>query len=81
LPPSQERQYRAERNDLSRLISQVLDDGVRRGAMRAGIDTRIAAESLLGMIRGFNRYGREYTSPDHAAEIITSIFLDGCTTR
>ena len=81
LPPSQERQYRAERNDLSRLISEVLDDGVRRGAMKSGIDTRIAAESLLGMIRGFNRYGREYTSPDRAAEIITSIFLDGCAAR
>ena len=35
LPPSQERQYRAQRNDLSRLISDVLDDGVRRGAMQA----------------------------------------------
>ncbi|MGA6970354.1 MAG: TetR/AcrR family transcriptional regulator [Candidatus Binatus sp.] len=81
LPPSQERQYRAERNELSRLVSGVLDDGLRRGAMPAGIDTRIAAESLLGMIRGFNRYGREYTSPDRAIDIITTIFLDGCSAR
>ena len=43
LRPSQERQYQAQRNDLSRLISGVLDEGVRRGAMRPGIDTRIAA--------------------------------------
>jgi AcrR family transcriptional regulator len=81
LPPSQERQYRAQRNDLSRLISEVLDDGVRSGAMRAGIDTRVVAESLLGMMRGINRYGREFTTPERAAEIITSIFLDGYVAR
>jgi AcrR family transcriptional regulator len=81
LPPSQERQYRAQRNDLARLISGVFDDGIRRGAMRPGTDTRIAAETLLGMMRGINRYGREYTSPERAIEIITSIFLDGCAAR
>ena len=79
LPPSQERQYRAQRNDLSQLIRGVLDDGVRRGEMRSGIDTRMAAESLLGMIRGLNRYGREYTTPERAIDIAASIFFDGCT--
>ena len=81
LPPSQERQYRAQRNDLSRLISGVLDEGIRRGAMRPGIDTRVAAEALLGMVRGINRYGREYTTPDRAVDIVTSIFLEGCAAR
>jgi AcrR family transcriptional regulator len=81
LPPSQERQYRAQRNDLSRLISGVLDEGVRRGTMRPGIDTRIAAEAMLGMVRGINRYGREYTTPDRAVDIVTSIFLDGYAAR
>jgi hypothetical protein len=66
---------------LSRLISGVLDDGVKRGAMIPGIDTRIAAESLLGMMRGINRYGREYTTPDRAIDIVISIFLDGCAAR
>jgi AcrR family transcriptional regulator len=81
LPPSQERQYRAQRNDLSRLLSGVFDDGVRRGAIRPGFDTRVAAESILGMIRGINRYGREYTTPDRAVEIVISIFLDGYAAR
>jgi AcrR family transcriptional regulator len=81
LPPSQERQYRAQRNDLSRLISGVLDEGIRRGAMRPGMDTRVAAEALLGMVRGINRYGREYISPDRAADTVTSIFLEGCAAR
>jgi AcrR family transcriptional regulator len=81
LPPSQERQYRAQRNELSRLISGVLDEAVRRGTMRPGYDTRVAAEALLGMIRGINRYGREYTTPDRAVDVVTSIFLDGCAAR
>jgi len=81
LPPSQERQYRAQRNELSRLLSGVLDDGVKRGAMRPGLDTRIAAEALLGMVRGINRYGREHTTPERAIDIVTSIFLDGYTAR
>lgn len=81
LPPSQERQYQVQRNDLSRLISAVLDDGLKHCAMRPGIDTRIAAESLLGMMRGINRYGRQYMTPERAVEVVTSIFLDGCAAR
>jgi AcrR family transcriptional regulator len=81
LPPSQERQFRAQRNDLSQLIRAVLDDGNRRGMMRSGVDTRMAAESLLGMVRGITRYGREYTTPERAVEIITSVFFDGCAPR
>ena len=81
LRPSQERDYQAQRKELARLISVVLDDGVKRGAIRAGLDTRLAAESLLGMMRGINRYGREHTTPERAVDIVTSIFLDGCAER
>jgi AcrR family transcriptional regulator len=81
LPPVQERQYQSQRNDLSRLISGVLDDGVKRGAIRSGLETRLAAESLLGMMRGINRYGRDYTTPDRAVDFVTSIFLAGCAPR
>ena len=81
MPPSQERQYRDQRNELSRLISGVLDEGVKHGAVRPGIDTRIAAESLLGMMRGINRYGRDYATADRAVDIVVSIFLDGYAAR
>ena len=81
LPRSQERQYRAQREDLSRLISAVLDDGVKRGAIRSDLDTQIAAESLLGMMRGITRYSREHTTPDRAGDILTALFLSGCTAR
>ena len=81
LPRSQERQYRAQRSELSRMISGILDDGVKRGAIRSDLDTRTAAESLLGMIRGINRYSRDYTTPERAIDIVTSIFLGGCEVR
>jgi len=81
LPRVQERQYRAQREDLSRLISAVLDDGVKRGAIRSNIDTQIAAESLLGMMRGITRYSREHTTPDRAADILTALFLSGGAAR
>ena len=81
LPRVQERQYRAQREDLSRLISAVLDDGVKRGAIRSDIDTQIAAESLLGMMRGITRYSREHTTPDRATDILTALFLSGCAAR
>jgi AcrR family transcriptional regulator len=81
LPRSQERQYRAQRSELSRMISGILDDGVKRGAIRSDLETRTAAESLLGMMRGINRYSRDYTTPERAIDIVTSIFLGGCEVR
>ena len=81
LPRVQERQYRAQREDLSRLIGAVLEDGVKRGAIRSDIDTQIAAESLLGMMRGITRYSREHTTPDRATDILTALFLSGCAAR
>ena len=81
LPRSQERQYRAQRNELSRLISGVLDEGIKRGAIRPDLDTQIAAESILGMMRGINLYSRQHTTPDRAVDIVTSIFLGGCAAR
>lgn len=79
LPRALERQYRAQRHEMSRLVCGVLNEGVRGGAIRPNIDTRIAAESLLGMMRGINRYGRDYTTPERAADLVTEIFLSGCS--
>src|SRR5260370_4957981 len=69
LPPSQERQYRAQRNELSRLATWLSGERIKRGAMRPGIDTRIAAESLLRMIRCINPHDRDYTTPQRAVHI------------
>jgi len=81
LPPAQARAYREQRERLARMLSEVLRDGIERGAIRGDIDTRLAAESMLGMVRGLNRYGREFATPEVAVETIITIFLEGCTPK
>ncbi|HVA81302.1 MAG TPA: TetR/AcrR family transcriptional regulator [Candidatus Binataceae bacterium] len=81
LPRDQARAYRAQRRNLARMLSEVLREGAERGAIRADLDTRLAAESVLGMVRGLNRYGREFATADVASDTIIAIFLDGCGTR
>jgi AcrR family transcriptional regulator len=81
IPVSLERSYRKQRHELSKMISAILDEGVETGALREGLDTRIVAESLLGMLRGINRYCREYATPASAADAVLSVFLDGCAVR
>jgi len=78
LPARVERQYRAQRGELARLVEKVIRTGIDSGAIRHDLNTRIAAETLLGMLRGINRYCREFTTPDDAAQIVASIFLNGC---
>ena len=78
IPASLERSYRKERHELAKLVGGILDDGIKRGALRADLDTRIVAESLLGMLRGINRYCRDYTTPHLATDAVLSVFIDGC---
>jgi AcrR family transcriptional regulator len=79
LPRRHERLYHAERQRFTALISDVLLRGVDNGSLRSDLDTRIGAEALLGMLRGINRYCREYTTPEAAVPIITAIFIGGCS--
>lgn len=79
IPQSLERSYRKERNELAKLVGAILTEGIASGALREDIDTRIVAESLLGMMRGINRYCRDYTSPDRATQAVMSLFFDGCS--
>ncbi|HUY27842.1 MAG TPA: TetR/AcrR family transcriptional regulator [Candidatus Binataceae bacterium] len=78
LPRGQKRIYHAQRENLARMVAEVLRDGVEHGAIRGDLDTRLAAESVLGMVRGLNRYGREFATPDIAVETIVAIFFEGC---
>jgi len=81
IPASLERSYRKQRKELSEMISAILDEGMEAGTLRAGLDTRVVAESLLGMLRGINRYCREYTTPESAADAVLSIFLEGAAAK
>ncbi|HTT75439.1 MAG TPA: TetR/AcrR family transcriptional regulator [Candidatus Binataceae bacterium] len=80
LPRRQERLYHAQRQEFTELITGVLRAGAEHGSLRADLDTRIAAEALLGMLRGINRYCREYTTPEAAVPILVGIFMSGCGT-
>ncbi|HUN59094.1 MAG TPA: TetR/AcrR family transcriptional regulator [Candidatus Binataceae bacterium] len=79
LPRRQERLYHAQRQEFTELIGAVLRGGIERGSLRSDLDTRIAAEALLGMLRGINRYCREYTTPEAAVPLLVGIFIGGCT--
>jgi AcrR family transcriptional regulator len=81
LRTQQEQQYRARRRELSRLVTDILNDGIRTREVSRSLDTRVAAEALLGMLRGINRYSRDYTDPERAVEVVTSIFFDGCVAK
>jgi AcrR family transcriptional regulator len=81
LPATLERSYLKRRQELAKMISSMLVEGTKSGALRSGLDTRIVAESLLGMLRGINRYCREYATPETAADAVLAIFLDGCASN
>ena len=81
IPASLERRYLKQRHELSKMVSAILVEGIENGSLRADMDTRIVAESLLGMLRGINRYCREYTNPESAAQAVLSLFLDGCASK
>ena len=78
VPRKLERQYRSERMKLSTMIVELLKTAAAEGVVRDSLDARLAAEALLGMIRGVNRYSREYSSPAVAARTVVTIFLSGC---
>lgn len=78
VPRKLQRNYRSERSKLSMMIVEVLRAAAARGALRSKLDERLAAEALLGMVRGINRYAREYTSPSAATRTIVAIFIGGC---
>lgn len=81
LPATLERSYLKQRHELAKMIGTILVEGMKSGALRGGLDTRIVAESLLGMLRGINRYCREYATPESAADAVLSLFLDGCAAK
>jgi len=81
IPARLERSYRKERRELAKVLRAILTEGIKHGEVRADLDTRIVAESLLGMLRGVIRYCQDYTTPEKAAEAVVSVFLEGCAPK
>ena len=79
LPKRQAQQYFAHREELSRIVRELLAEGVATGALRDDLAIGVAAESLLGMLRGINFYREDQMSLEDAVSAAISIFLDGCS--
>jgi AcrR family transcriptional regulator len=79
LPRSQENRYRTERHELSVLITKVLNEGAKAQLIRDDLNLELLAESLLGMMRGINRYRSANVSSEEAALTVVHLFLDGCS--
>lgn len=77
LPREQEVRYRKERGQLSALISEVLREGARTGSIRNDLDFDLMAESLLGMIRGIQRYKPAHVVLEDAVQTVVTTFLHG----
>jgi AcrR family transcriptional regulator len=78
LPKRQAQQYFAQREQLSRIVRELLAEGIEAGTLRDSLAVGVAAESLLGMLRGINFYREDRMSLDDAVSAALSIFLDGC---
>jgi AcrR family transcriptional regulator len=81
LPRAQEIRYRNERGQLSALISQVLREGAGDGLIRNDLDFDLMAESLLGMMRGIQRYKAVDVVLESAVRTVVETFLHGSSPR
>ncbi|MGO9057228.1 MAG: TetR/AcrR family transcriptional regulator [Candidatus Binataceae bacterium] len=81
LPRAQEIRYRRERGHLSSLINEVLREGANSGLIREDLDFDLLSESLLGMIRGVQRYKGPNVQLEEATRTVVATFLYGSTTR
>jgi AcrR family transcriptional regulator len=70
------REWLRRRAQISRVIQRTLEEGVAQGSFRQ-MDARIAAEMLLGMIRGANRYRTRRDRLESLVAAVVELFLDG----
>jgi AcrR family transcriptional regulator len=81
LPRAQELRYRKERGQLAALVSQVLREGAGCGIIRSDLEFDLMAESLLGMIRGVQRYKADHVLLEEAVHTVVEAFLGGSMAR
>ena len=61
------------------MVKEILAQGIEQGALRPDLNLDLAAESLLGMLRGVNFYRDENVSLHDAVASSVGIFLQGCS--
>jgi AcrR family transcriptional regulator len=78
-PDSEAREWLRHRDGLSRVVQEALEAAMRAGQIRR-TDTRIAAEMLLGMMRGVNRYRRHDDRLENLVDGVVDVFMRGVGT-
>jgi AcrR family transcriptional regulator len=73
------REWARYREGLSRVIRETLQAAMAAGQVRR-IDARIAAEMLLGMMRGVNRYRTEQDHLEPLVSLVVDVFMRGVGT-
>ena len=73
------REWLRHRADLVRVVEEALAAAVAAGHVRR-VDTRIATEMLLGMMRGVNRYRVEGDRLEHLVDAVVDVFMCGVGT-
>ncbi len=70
------REWRRRRAEIVDIVQHTLEEAVAAGHMRR-MNARIAAEMLLGMVRGVNRYRRRHDALEDAVAAIVQVFWRG----
>lgn len=73
------REWSRRRTEIARVVERVLAEGVAAGHLQ-DLDARIAAEMLLGMLRGVNRYRTRHDALDDLVAAVVDVFLRGMAT-
>src|SRR6266849_7809024 len=73
------REWLRQREQLALLVAQTVDKAIAVGQVRR-VDARIAAEMLLGMIRGANRYRLRGDRLEDLVGFIVGVFMRGVGT-
>ncbi|HVN87558.1 MAG TPA: TetR/AcrR family transcriptional regulator [Candidatus Binatia bacterium] len=74
------REWLRRRTELSRVVERAVRKAIAAGHVR-DVDPRIAAEMLLGMLRGANRYRTSHDGLEHLVTVVVEMFLGGVGTR
>lgn len=69
-------EWQARRSEIVRMLRRMIDRAIARGEV-SRVHSRLAAEALLGMIRGVCVYRLDSDRPDDLAETVIRLFLFG----
>ncbi len=73
------REWLRRRAEIAGLVERTLEEAMAAGYVRRA-DPRIAAEMLLGMLRGVNRYRTPHDTLDDLVAAVVEVFLCGMAT-